>query len=114
MTFALVVMTKNGREKLPGLFESAFPFVDKAVVLDTGSTDGAQDWIRAQPNTTLHESPFTNFAESRNVLMGLAKDCADWLLLMDDDWTLEVTMPKTEIAKYLDFPEVAGCGFQMH
>jgi glycosyltransferase involved in cell wall biosynthesis len=102
-SIALVTMTKNGIKKLPNLFASVVGFVSKAVILDTGSTDGAQEWVRTQKffPATLIETPFVNFQETRNALMKCAKDSADWLLLLDDDMGLKFQEPMIDVKKKL-------------
>src|SRR5882724_2810213 len=96
-TIALVTMVKNGEHKLPRLFESVSLFVDKAIILDTGSTDQTLLWLAEQKllPVTVHQKPFENFEVTRNYLNDWAKGMADWLLLLDDDMVL-------------NFPEKAG------
>ena len=91
MTIALHTMVKNGRDKLPALFESVVGFCDKAIILDTGSTDGTQTWLTKKQDllpVELLRSNFANFGESRTIGMNFAKGKADWLLLLDDDMRL--------------------------
>jgi glycosyltransferase involved in cell wall biosynthesis len=65
-------------------------FADKAIILDTGSTDGTQEWLKNKCPlpVALYQEPFINFEASRNRLMELAQNAADWLLLLDDDMAL--------------------------
>ncbi len=108
-TIALVTMTKNGIKKLPRLFESVLGFVDCAVVLDTGSSDGTQDWLWNQSflPCTVYNSPFVNFEVSRNQLMEVAQGAADWLLLLDDDMTLKFLKSQAEVREQLSNLEEA-------
>ena len=103
-TVALVTMTKNGVKRLPALFESVLGFVTRAVILDTGSTDGTQQWLREQKflPVELHEYPFVNFEQTRNMLMAFAEGAADWLLLLDDDMTLKFDCCPQEVLRSLD------------
>src|ERR1700730_18446680 len=90
-TVTLVTMTKNGLKQLPALFSSVLGFATRAVVLDTGSTDGTQQWLAEQKflPVQVHNQPFVNFEQTRNMLMAYAQGAADWLLLLDDDMTLK-------------------------
>jgi glycosyltransferase involved in cell wall biosynthesis len=104
MTIALHVMTKNGRIKLPDLVKSVVGFCDSAVVLDTGSTDGTEQWCRSQDLMPIkvYDEPFVNFEVSRNRGMQLAKGSADWILLLDDDMRLIPEVPYDEVKAKLD------------
>lgn len=90
ISIALVTMTKNGLKKLPRLFASVLGFADKALILDTGSTDGTLEWLDEQKLLPVEKwaRPFVDFQVSRNQLMEFAQDKADWLLLLDDDMEL--------------------------
>jgi glycosyltransferase involved in cell wall biosynthesis len=92
---AFVTMTQNGVKRLPALFESVLGFADKAVILDTGSTDGTIAWLQEQRFLPVQfiQLPFINFERTRNDLMRFAQGLADWLLLLDDDMTLKFTTP---------------------
>ncbi len=113
-TIALHTMVKNGREKLPALLESVTGFCDKAIILDTGSTDGTQKWLVEQDilPCDLEEIPFIDFGTSRTLGMQLAKGKADWLLLLDDDMRLVFDRPKDDVKSSLH-PEV-GCYMIKH
>lgn len=103
-TIALVTMTKNGALKLPRLFESVIGFVDRAIILDTGSTDSTLEWLLLQSHPFPVESvrkPFVDFAASRNQLFEFAQGKADWLLLLDDDMFLNFTKPGPEVRAQL-------------
>lgn len=100
-TIALAVMTRNGLNKLPRLLKSTADLVDCVVALDTGSADGTAKFLRDY-GAEVHEAPFVDFATSRNQLTELAKNAADWLLLLDDDMSLRLGRPAAEIKASLD------------
>jgi glycosyltransferase involved in cell wall biosynthesis len=107
-------MVKNGREKLPALLKSVTGFCDKAIILDTGSTDGTQKWLVEQdilPCEVL-EAPFVDFGTSRTTGIKFARGKADWLLLLDDDMRLVFSKSPNEILGTLQ-PEV-GCYMIKH
>jgi glycosyltransferase involved in cell wall biosynthesis len=97
-------MVKNGRAKLPALFESVKGFCDFAVILDTGSTDGTQEYCKKQDilPVRLYEEPFVDFGTSRTRGMSLCKDLADWILLLDDDMRLVLKGTPQFIKSQLD------------
>jgi hypothetical protein len=107
-TIALVVMTKNRWDKLSELVTSVKMFADKFVILDTGAGD--DDLVAAlckkcqifPSRLTVFREPFVNFEVSRNRLMEIAKDTADWLLLLDDDMGLHFEKPIVDIKRLLD------------
>jgi len=104
MTIALHTMVKNGREKIPALLKSVVGFCDKAIILDTGSTDGTREFLEEQkvlPCEVFHE-PFVNFGVSRTRGLELCKGKADWILLLDDDMTLRFDSPIEEVKAKLN------------
>jgi glycosyltransferase involved in cell wall biosynthesis len=103
MTIALHVMVKNGKDKLPALFESVKGFCDSVVVLDTGSTDGTLGWLETQKILPCQyiTVEFIDFGRTRTLGMKYAKGMADWLLLLDDDMRLVFTQPKEDVKNRL-------------
>ncbi|MEA2309527.1 MAG: hypothetical protein QOI65_1813 [Thermoleophilaceae bacterium] len=73
--------------------DSVREHVDAWVICDTGSVDGTQDVIRralADLPGELHEHEWVDFGHNRTELMKLARGKADYLLLLDADWTVTV------------------------
>ena len=67
--------------------------IDSWVICDTGSMDGTQDVIRRALKDLpgeLHERPWVDFGHNRTEMMKLARGKADYLLLLDADWTLTI------------------------
>lgn len=105
MTIALHTMTKNGCQKLPALFESVKGFVDKAVILDTGSTDDTVHWLNNQEiiPTEVHHCVFVDFGTTRTLGMQYARESgADWILLLDDDMRLRFDKSIDEVKQSID------------
>jgi tetratricopeptide (TPR) repeat protein len=72
--------------------DSCRELIDHWVICDTGSTDGTQGLIHqvlAGIPGELHEHDWVDFAHNRSELMKLARDKADYLLLLDADTTIE-------------------------
>ncbi len=113
-TIALHVMVRNEVKNLPALFESVVGFADKAVVLDTGSSDSTVEWLNTQKILPCEFAirEFVDFGTSRTVGMQFAKGTADWLLLLDADMRLNFSKNRNEIKQSLR-PEI-GCYMIKH
>jgi tetratricopeptide (TPR) repeat protein len=73
--------------------DSVRDVIDCWVICDTGSTDGTQDVIRKTLEDLpgeLHERTWVDFGHNRSELMRLARGKADYLLLLDADWTVTI------------------------
>ncbi len=86
----LVMIVKDENHGISSTLESIAPFIDRWVILDTGSTDGTQDTIRrvlAGIPGELYEEPFTDFSTARNRALDLARVGYDtrYALMLDAD-----------------------------
>jgi tetratricopeptide (TPR) repeat protein len=92
-TIGLAMIVRDEAERLPACVASCWEWISHWVICDTGSVDGTQDVIRRElagiPGT-LHEHPWVDFAHNRTRLMELARGTADYLLLLDADWTVSI------------------------
>ncbi len=89
-TICLNMIVKNEKDVIVRCLQSVLPLIDCWVIVDTGSNDGTQGIIEnfmREKNIpgTLYERPWVNFGHNRNEALGLAKDQADYILLMDAD-----------------------------
>lgn len=93
-TVCLNMIVKNEGARLRRLFENVRPLIDYWVIVDTGSTDDTlavlQEFQRSVPGE-IHQRPWQNFGANRTESIGLARDKADYLLLLDADDTLNFT-----------------------
>jgi tetratricopeptide (TPR) repeat protein len=89
----LNMIVKNEAPVIERCLASVRPWIDHWVIVDTGSTDGTQERIRALMNGVpgqLHERPWRDFGFNRNQALELARGQADHLLFIDADETLVV------------------------
>ena len=84
-SLAAAMIVRNEARCITRCLESVRPFVDKMVVLDTGSTDQTMELAR-KAGALVYEMPWPgSFAEARNRSLELAD--ADWNLIVDaDEW----------------------------
>jgi glycosyltransferase involved in cell wall biosynthesis len=107
-TVCLNMIVKNEAHVIERCLESVRPLIDSWVIVDTGSTDGTQEVIRkclANLPGELHERPWKNFAHNRNEALALAKDKADYILIIDADDTITYhagfALPELQYDAYL-------------
>jgi tetratricopeptide (TPR) repeat protein len=93
VTVCLNMIVKNEAHVIERCLASAKPLVDRWCIVDTGSTDGTQNIIRAFMNGvpgSLHERAWKNFAHNRNEALDLARiEACNYVLFIDADETFE-------------------------
>lgn len=92
MKVCLNMIVKNERAVIGRCLDSVLPLIDTWVIVDTGSTDGTQAFIREKLQGVpgeLFERPWVNFGKNRSEALELARDRADFLLLLDADEIIE-------------------------
>jgi tetratricopeptide (TPR) repeat protein len=98
----LNMIVKDERPVIERCLNSVKDVIDYWVIVDTGSTDGTQEAIKAYLKDIpgeLHESPWVNFAHNRNEALSLAKDKGDYILLIDADEVLEGSFDPSSLVK---------------
>lgn len=82
---AATLIVRDEARCITRCLESVRPWVDRMVVLDTGSTDATPELAR-QCGAQVHHLPWPDdFSAARNHVLGLAD--ADWNLVIDaDEW----------------------------
>jgi glycosyltransferase involved in cell wall biosynthesis len=89
----LNMIVKNEAQVIERCLASVKPFIDRWVILDTGSTDGTQkiiqEYLKDIPGS-LHSSEFIDFSSSRNQALDLARMFvgAGYVLTIDADEVL--------------------------
>jgi glycosyltransferase involved in cell wall biosynthesis len=102
------MIVKNEAAVIARCLASVRPIIDYWVIVDTGSTDGTQDAIRAflaDLPGELHERPWRDFAHNRTEALDLARPHGDFVLIIDADDALELdpqfTMPALQADSYM-------------
>lgn len=92
---------RNEMVNLPRMLNSMIGHITSAVILDTGSTDGSQDFVRGfcrqhSIPCRVIQGEFKNFEQARNDALAAAQRSPfawDYLLLCDADMELKVDAP---------------------
>lgn len=96
MTICLSMIVKNEAHCITKCLESIKPYIDYWVISDTGSTDNTadviQECLKGIPGE-LHQHEWIDFSTNRNNALQLAKDRADYTLIIDADDYLVVNDP---------------------
>jgi glycosyltransferase involved in cell wall biosynthesis len=95
-TLCLCMMVKNEAQVIERALLSVRPHIDYWVICDTGSTDDTPAIIRSVMDGIegeLHYTTWVNFGHNRQEVIRLAKDKADYILIMDADMILNVKAP---------------------
>ena len=108
-TICLNLIVKNETAVLARCLDSIVPFVDGWLVVDTGSTDGTQEYVRnyfarrGLPGQ-LVERPWKDFAHNRTEALRLAAPRADYVWIIDADEQLQYpkgfALPRLEADAY--------------
>lgn len=100
----LCMIVKNEAPVIRRCLDSVRPLIGHWVIVDTGSTDGTRDLIRAHladlPGE-LPERPWHDFAHNRSEALALARPHGDYSLVMDADDVLD-------IAESFEMPELTA------
>ncbi|RED57600.1 glycosyltransferase family 2 protein [Cohnella lupini] len=102
---ALVVIALNEETKIRRCLESAIPFVDEMVVVDTGSIDRTKE-IAREIGAKIYDYQWNNdFAAARN--FSLSCSTADWFLVLDADEWIE-SFDEQAIRRFINVPSTVG------
>ncbi len=95
-TVCLNMIVKNEAGIIERCLAAARPAIDRWVIVETGSTDGTQERVRAALQDLpgdLAERPWVDFGHNRTEALRLAEGKADSLLLLDADNLLQIKDP---------------------
>jgi rhamnosyltransferase len=108
----VVIPTFNGADLLAEVLDAvAAQRVDGVVetlVIDSGSTDGTLDIVRARPNVRLHEIPNSEFGHGRTRNLGARMANGRLVAFLTQDATPASDTWLRELTRPLDDPRVAG------
>src|SRR5439155_3641481 len=96
MSVAACLIVKNESQVIRRCLDSLRGIVQAVVIVDTGSTDDTVAVIRSLDYPVpiqLHQRPWQDFAHNRTEQLRLAAPTADYLLLLDADYTVEGHLP---------------------
>lgn len=101
---ALCMIVRDEAHVISRLIESVAQHIDFFVICDTGSTDGTMTVIqehmaRLGVPGLLWQDEWVDFGTNRSRMLAKARGQADWLMLMDADWTLDSAY---QLLDYLD------------
>ena len=83
LTVALCVIARDEEQFIGDCIDSARPFVDEVIVLDTGSLDRTREIAREHGARVEHFTWCDDFAAARNAAVDAVK--TDWILMLDAD-----------------------------
>lgn len=87
-TLCLCMIVRNEAPVIRRSLASVRPWIDRWLVVDTGSTDGTQALVRealADLPGSLVERPWRNFGHNRSEALDLARPHGDYTLVLDAD-----------------------------
>ena len=101
MKLAWNAIVRNERAVIERCVRSLLPHIDCGIVVDTGSSDGTQQFLMqlfelASKPFEIYQVPFENFSQARNAALQRARESKldwDYLLLADADMELKVEKP---------------------
>ena len=92
-TICLGMITKNESLNIKQTLEAVKPIIDYWIICDTGSTDRTKEIIletmKGIPGELI-DRPWINFGYNRSEVAILTKDKADYSLMLDADFTVEL------------------------
>lgn len=94
-TICLNMIVKNESKIIERVLTSVLPIINTFCIADTGSTDNTIEIILNFFNAKnitgqILSHEFINFEVNRNLALNAAKDCADYILLIDADMELYI------------------------
>lgn len=114
-SICLNMIVKNEAAIIRRCLDSVRPIIDHWIIVDTGSTDGTQEIIRAHFSDlpgSLYERPWRDFAANRTEALALARSSGSYTLIIDADDQLEIpdkfVMPDLDAGSYTFEIELGG------
>lgn len=100
-TVGLAMLVKDEADTLPETLPRIVPAIDAWTIMDTGSSDDtmsvARGILKDLPGGIVRR-PFDGFGPARSALLNLARDRADYTLMLDADHTLHIHGNRPELS----------------
>lgn len=97
----VLFMVKNAGDGFEEILTRNLPFIDRWTILDTGSSDSTisiiEKVLKNKKKGNLYQEPFTNFRDSRNRLLELARldqSHCTYFVMLDDTYILQGNLRK--------------------
>jgi glycosyltransferase involved in cell wall biosynthesis len=117
-TICLNMIVKDEAPVIRRCLDSVLPIIDHWVIVDTGSSDGTQEIIRAHLKGVpgeLHERPWQDFAHNRSEALALARGRGDYVFVIDADEILQIApgfeLPALTCDSYNIHVLFGGCSY---
>jgi glycosyltransferase involved in cell wall biosynthesis len=96
-------ITKDAEHSIERAIKSVQPWVDKMILIDTGSTDRTREIAQSMDVSTYDYDWTNDFSKARNYAIN--KSTTDFVLMIDSDEQLEWNHKKHSIKEFLQFSE---------
>ena len=109
-SICLNMIVKNESKVIRRCLASVKNLIDAWVIVDTGSCDGTQEIVRnclRDIPGELHERAWVNFEFNRNQALDLARNRADYILMIDADEVLKIDLLLNKTGLNKDFYFIA-------
>ncbi len=107
---SLCMIVRDEQECLLRCLESAKPFVDEMIIVDTGSTDDTVAIAESFGAKVVHQPWMDDFSAARN--RSIAEATGDWILALDADETLSPEAGR-DLQLHAGNPEMLCASFDM-
>jgi len=96
----LVMIVKNEEVVISRALVSAIPYINRWLIVDTGSTDNTKfiiNTVMSGISGEIVDRPWMNFGHNRTEALELCKGRMDWAIMLDADDNLAGTVPPPSI-----------------
>ena len=96
----LVMIVKDEEAVISRALASVIPYINRWLIVDTGSTDNTKfiiNTVMAGISGEIIDRPWVNFGHNRTEALELCKDRMDWAIMLDADDNLAGTVPPPSV-----------------
>lgn len=109
---SLCLIARDEGDVVSRCLESARPYVDEIVLVDTGSSDDTRARAKASGARIVTRTWTDDFSAARNA--SLAEATGDWILVLDADEWIEGGVTPAELRRRLETSEAEALSVEMH